>query len=84
MLKMVIIKDGLPERKIDLAHNLEPFWSQRYNLSIDEDGFIIRNGRMFVPGGLCYMYLQKLLAMYQQADKMEARTRKSIWWPFIS
>jgi hypothetical protein len=42
MLKTAIIKDGWPERKIDLAQNLEPFWSQQYNLSVDEDGFIVK------------------------------------------
>jgi hypothetical protein len=42
MLKTAIIKDGWPERKIDLAQNLKPFWSQWYNLSIDEDGFIVK------------------------------------------
>jgi hypothetical protein len=83
-LKTAIIKDGWPERKIDLAQNLEPFWSQRYNLSIDEDGFVVKEGRLFVPAGLCQMYLQRLIAMHEQADKMEARARKSIWWPFIT
>jgi len=83
-LKTAIIKDGWPERKIDLAQNLEPFWSQRYSLSIDEDGFIVKDGRLFVPAGLRQTYLQRLLAMHQQADKMEARARKSIWWPFLS
>ncbi len=75
-LKTAIIKDGWPERKIDLAQNLEPFWSQRYNLSIDEDGFIVKEGRLFVPAGLCQTYLQRLLAMHQQADKMEAWASK--------
>jgi hypothetical protein len=63
-LKTAIIKDGWPERKIDLAQNLEPFWSQRYNLSIDEDGFIVKEGRLFVSAGLRHTYLQRLLAMH--------------------
>jgi hypothetical protein len=81
-LKTVIIKDGWPERKIDLAWNLEPFWSQRYNLSIDKDGFIIKEGCLLVLARLCQMYQQRLLAMHQLADKMEAHTQKSFWWPF--
>jgi hypothetical protein len=73
VLKTAIIKDGWPERKIDLARNLKPFWSQRYNLSINKDGFIVKEGRLLVPAGLHHTYLQRLLAMHQQADKMEAR-----------
>jgi hypothetical protein len=46
MLKTATIKEGWPERKIDFAQNLEPFWSQRYSLSIDEDRFIIKDGRL--------------------------------------
>jgi hypothetical protein len=34
--------------------------------------------------GLRQTYLQWLLAMHQQAEKMEAQTRRLIWWPFIT
>jgi hypothetical protein len=52
--------------------------------SIDNDGFIVKNGCLLVPAGLRQIYLQRLLAMHQQAKKMEARARRSIWWPFIT
>jgi hypothetical protein len=29
-------------------------------------------------------YLERLLAMHQQTEKMEARARKSIWWLFMN
>jgi hypothetical protein len=83
-LKTTIIKDGWPEKKIDLHPDLETFWSHREDLSIDNDGFIVKNGRLLVPAGLRQTYLQRLLAMHQQAEKMEARARRSIWWPFIT
>jgi hypothetical protein len=83
-LKTTIIKDGWPEKKIDLHPDLETFWSHREDLSIDNDRFIVKNGRLLVPAGLRQTYLQRLLAMHQQAEKMEARARRSIWWPFIT
>jgi hypothetical protein len=52
--------------------------------SIDNDGFIVKNGCLLVPAGLRQIYLQRLLAMHQQAKKMEAQARRSIWWPFIT
>jgi hypothetical protein len=51
-LKTTIIKDGWPEIRIDLHPDLETFWSHRESLSIDNDGFIIKNGRLLVPAGL--------------------------------
>jgi hypothetical protein len=81
-LKTTIIKDGWLEKRINLHPDLETFWSHRESLSIDYDGFIVKNGRLLVPAGLCH--LQRLLAMHQQAKKMEARARRSIWWPFIT
>jgi hypothetical protein len=71
MLKTAIIKVGWPERKIDLAQNLEPFWSQQYNLSIDEDGFIVKEGSLFVPAGLCRMY----------KDCSQCTSRQTRWKP---
>jgi hypothetical protein len=83
-LKTKIIKDGWPDKRIDLHPDLERFWSHREDLSIDNDGFIVKNGRLLVPAGLLQTYLQRLLDMHQQAKKMEARARRSIWWPFIT
>jgi hypothetical protein len=77
-LKTTIIKDGWPDKQIDLHPDLETFWSHRDDLSIDNDGFIVKNGHLLVPAGLCQTYLQRMLAMHQQAEKMEARARKSI------
>ncbi len=77
-LKTTIIKDGWPDKRIDLHPDLETFWSHRDSLSIDNDGFIIKNGRLLVP-----TRLHQTLAMHQQAEKMEARARRSMWWPFI-
>jgi hypothetical protein len=59
-------------------------WSHRESLSIDNNGFIVKNGRLLVPAGLCQTYLQRLLAMHQPAEKMEARAKRLIWWPFIT
>ncbi len=82
-LKTTIIKDDWPGKRIDLHPDLETFWSHRESLSIDNDGFIVKNGHLLVPARLRQTYLQRLLAMHQQAEKMEARARRSIWWPFI-
>jgi hypothetical protein len=60
------------------------FWSHRESLlSINNNGFIVKNGHLLILAGLRQTYLQWLLAMHQQADKMEAQARRSIWWPFI-
>jgi hypothetical protein len=83
-LKTTIIKDGWPEKRINLHPDLETFWSHREDLSIDNNGFIVKNDRLLVPAGLCQTHLQSLLAMHQQAEKMEALARRSIWWPFIT
>jgi hypothetical protein len=63
---------------------MEPFWSHRDSLGIDNDGFIVKEGQLLVPAGLRQTYLKRLLAMHQQTEKMEARARKSIWWPFMN
>jgi hypothetical protein len=83
-LKTTIIKDGWPDKRINLHPDLETFWSHRESLSMDNDGFIVKNGHLLVPAGLRQTYLQRLLAMHQLAKKMEARARRSIWWPFIT
>jgi hypothetical protein len=44
-LKTTIIKDGWPDKRIDLHPELESFWSHRESLSIDNDEFIVENGR---------------------------------------
>jgi hypothetical protein len=41
-LKTTIIKTGWPEQKSTL--NMEPFWSHRDSLGIDNNGFIIKEG----------------------------------------
>jgi hypothetical protein len=43
--------------------------------SIDNDRFIIKNGCLLVSAGLHQTYPQRLLAMHQQAKKMEAQAR---------
>jgi hypothetical protein len=83
-LKTTIIKDGWPDKLTDQHPDLETFWNHRESLSINNDGFIIKNGWLLVPAGLCQTYLQRLLAMHQQAEMIEARARRLIWWPFIT
>jgi hypothetical protein len=45
---------------------------------------MVKNSCLLVPAGLHQTYLQQLLAMHQQVEKMEAQARRSIWWPFIT
>ncbi len=78
-----LIPKNFPFTQLSIG-DLETFWSHREDLSIDNDGFIVKNGRLLVSAGLRQTYLQQLLAMHQQAEKMEARARRSIWWPFIT
>ncbi len=59
-------------------------WRKRDILGIDNNGFIVKEGRLLVPAGLWQTYLKRVLAMHQQTEKMEARAQKLIWWPFMN
>jgi hypothetical protein len=80
--RLVVV--GFPSSKDKLCKNLAKYWSVRFELSLDVDGFVVRGDRLVVPKGLRKTYLQRLLAMHQGADKMLSRARKSIWWPFLT
>jgi len=71
-LKKTIIKDGWPEKQIDLHPGLETFWSHKEKLSIDNGGFIIKNGRLLVPAGLHQTYLSCI----RSAEKMNAKSER--------
>jgi hypothetical protein len=51
-LKTTIIKTGWPELKINVNRNMEPFWSHRDSLGIDNDRFIVKEGQLLIPAGL--------------------------------
>jgi hypothetical protein len=68
-LKTTIIKDGWPDKRINLHPELESFWIHRESLSIEYDGFIVKKGLLLVSAGLHQTHLQWLLAMHQQSKK---------------
>jgi hypothetical protein len=63
---------------------LKPFFQYRHDLYVDSDNFIVFKDRLFIPKIIRKVYLQRLLAMHQAAQKMIARARASIWWPTIN
>jgi hypothetical protein len=78
MLKLAIIKIGWPEQKIDLAQNLEPFWSQRYKLSIDEDGFIVKERRLFAPARQTSPDIPAQIASKSPAGRQEGSPHQKV------
>ncbi len=79
-----LIERGFPNQKAEMEDKLAPFWQYRDDLYIDSDEFIVYKDRLFIPKELRRTYLLRLLSMHQAADKMMARARKSLWWPFIT
>ena len=83
-LKSIVEEDAWPDRREECEEVLVPYWNHRAEFAIDNDGFVIKNERLVIPGALRQTYLKRLLAMHQQSEKMETRARKSMWWPFMS
>ena len=79
-----MIKGGFPNAKANMPERLKGFWQARKHLHLDEDGLIQHGERLFIPTKLRATILDRLLAMHQAADKMLARARQCIWWPFLT
>ena len=83
VVKCVI--EGFPNLEArDVPVELQPYFKVQLELSIDSDGFLVRNDAFVVPKALVKTYLQRLLSMHQAAPKMLARARRSLWWPFMA
>jgi hypothetical protein len=78
------IENGFPNEKSAMDEKMASFWQYRNELYVDSDNFVVYKDRLFIPTELRKTYLLRLLSMHQAADKMMARARKSLWWPFIT
>ena len=80
----LVIK-GFPNLEArDVPEELRPYYKIHQELSVDSDGFLVRNDAFVVPHALVQTYLKRLLSMHQAAPKMLARARRSLWWPYMA
>ena len=77
--------EGFPNLEAGaVPEDIQPYYRIREELSLDSDGFLVRNDAFVVPKALVPTYLKRLLAMHQAAPKMLARARRSLWWPYMT
>ena len=82
-LKKLII-EGFPNVKNNLSRNMIQFFHAREDLHFDDEGYVVFKDRLFIPTELRTTLLKRLLAMHQSSDKMLARARQAVWWPFMN
>ena len=83
-----IVKEWLsmkyPPPQAAVQARLGPYYRELDRFSIDEDGLLCHNDRIVIPQSLRSRYLDYLVHLHASPEKMKARARKSLWWPFMS
>ena len=85
------IKSGFPDKKENNDAKLDPFIREQDNLRL-EQGVILyvspesvaARPRLFVPECLRKQFIDLLKLLHSHPNKMVARARRSLWWPFMN
>ncbi|XP_063607727.1 uncharacterized protein LOC134782233 [Penaeus indicus] len=81
-LKEVIIQ-GWPEKMKDLPRMLQPYWSFRDELSI-EDGLVIKGSRIIIPVSMLNLVLDPIHVGHQGITKCQLRAKDCVYWTSIN
>ena len=84
------IKTGFPARDaVDVA--LDPFIREQENFRLDGDVILFQSSespasppRLFVPTSLRKRFIDLLKLLHSHPNKMVARARRCLWWPFMN
>ncbi len=77
-LRDTIIK-GWPPRIKDLPRDLQPYWSFRDEMSV-EDGIILKGERVVIPAAVQAYTLEKLHEGHQGTVKTRLRAKDTVYW----
>ena len=85
------IKTGFPTQKEVNDARFDPFIREQDNLRLENEVILYispespaSSPRIFVPEGLRRRYIELIKLLHSHPNKMVARARRSIWWPFIN
>ncbi len=78
-----IIINGWPSRMKELAKPLQPYWSYRDELSV-EDGMILKGDRVVIPYSMQEYVLSKLHEGHQGIEKCKLRAKDCVFWVDIN
>ncbi|XP_047484153.1 uncharacterized protein K02A2.6-like [Penaeus chinensis] len=81
-LKDVIIQ-GWPEKMKDLPRMLQPYWSFRDEISI-EDGLVIKGSKFVIPASMQKIVLDRIHEGHQGITKCQLRAKDCVYWISIN
>jgi transposase InsO family protein len=74
-----LCRNGWPQRKQQVPVHVQPCWSIRGELTLNED-LLLRGRRIVVPQNLQKETLQKIHQGHQGITKCSLRATSSVWW----
>ena len=84
------IKSGFPARN-EVEVSFDPFIREQENFRLDGDVILYQSPespasppRLFVPVQLRKRFIDLLKLLHSHPNKMVARARRSLWWPFMN
>jgi hypothetical protein len=85
------IKSGFPTKKENRDPRLDPFIREQDNLRLDGEIILYISPespasppRIFVPEPLRRRFIELIKLLHSHPNKMVARARRSVWWPFLN
>lgn len=78
------LKEKYPEDPRLVEPRLSPYYRELERFHLDEDDMLCYDDRIVIPSSLRQRYLDLLVAVHAHPNKMKARARKSVWWPFMN
>ena len=77
------ILQGWPNTFREISKNLQPYWSYRDKLAI-ENGILMESGRIIIPKVMQPEILQKIHYGHQGMEKCKLRAKSSVFWNNIN
>jgi len=74
-----IITSGWPSKMRDLPKPLQPYWSYRDEMSV-ENGIVLKGDRVVIPASMQKYILSKLHDGHQGIEKCKLRAKDCIFW----
>ena len=78
-----LISNGFPDQHRDVHKDLQPYWSFRDELSV-EDGIILKGEQVIIPAILRQEYLNVIHEGHQGITRCQQRAKSSVYWPGIN
>jgi transposase InsO family protein len=78
------LKKKYPEDPKLVEPRLSPYYRELERFHLDEDDLLCHDDRVVIPHSLRQRYLDLLVAIHAHPNKMKARARKSVWWPYMN